>query len=135
MARTERSQRIYQVFKLINCEVEFRRHQINSDDLRLFKLCKTLHFLTHGLFDPTTLPISNIWDFKPKNPKIPNESNIKEAITKVGWEKVILEEISHVFLYKENENLIFMNNQSFEQLNVNIDSLKNKILYNQDNEI
>ena len=34
-------------------------------------------------------------------------------------EKVILEETPHIFLYKENENLIFMNNDTFEQLIIN----------------
>ena len=33
-------------------------------------------------------------------------------------EKVILEEVPHVFLYKENENLIFMNNNTFEQVSI-----------------
>ena len=33
-------------------------------------------------------------------------------------ERVILEENSFVFLYKEDENLIFMNNQTFEQINI-----------------
>ena len=34
-------------------------------------------------------------------------------------EKIILEEVPHVFLYKENENLIFMNNNTFEQISIN----------------
>ena len=34
-------------------------------------------------------------------------------------ERVILEESSFIFLYKEDENLIFMNNQTFEQVNIN----------------
>ena len=33
-------------------------------------------------------------------------------------ERVILEENSFVFLYREDENLIFMNNQTFEQINI-----------------
>lgn len=33
-------------------------------------------------------------------------------------ERVILEETPHVFLYKEQDNLIFMNNQNFEQINI-----------------
>ena len=33
-------------------------------------------------------------------------------------ERVILEENSFIFLYKEDENLIFMNNQTFEQINI-----------------
>ena len=38
-------------------------------------------------------------------------------------EKVILEETPHIFLYKENENLIFMNNDNFEQLSINVDMI------------
>jgi elongation factor P len=34
-------------------------------------------------------------------------------------ERVILEEIPHVFLYKENESLIFMNNKNFDQIIIN----------------
>jgi len=33
-------------------------------------------------------------------------------------ERVILEEVSHVFLYKENNNLVFMNNSTFDQINI-----------------
>ena len=47
-------------------------------------------------------------------------------------EKVILEEISYVFLYKENESLIFMNNQTFEQISVNIDMIGDQAAFLQD---
>ena len=33
-------------------------------------------------------------------------------------ERVILEEVPHVFLYKENNNLVFMNNNTFDQINI-----------------
>jgi len=33
-------------------------------------------------------------------------------------ERVILEEVPHVFLYKENINLVFMNNSTFDQINI-----------------
>ena len=33
-------------------------------------------------------------------------------------ERVILEEVPHVFLYKENNKLVFMNNSTFDQLNI-----------------
>ena len=33
-------------------------------------------------------------------------------------ERVILEEVPHVFLYKENNNLVFMNNSTFDQINI-----------------
>ena len=47
-------------------------------------------------------------------------------------EKVILEETPHIFLYKENENLIFMNNDTFEQLSINVDMLGDQSAFLQD---
>ena len=47
-------------------------------------------------------------------------------------EKVILEETPHIFLYKENENLIFMNNETFEQINISIDMIGEQYAFLQD---
>ena len=47
-------------------------------------------------------------------------------------EKVILEEAPHVFLYKENDNLIFMNNQTFEQIIVHIEMIGDQAAFLQD---
>ena len=47
-------------------------------------------------------------------------------------EKVILEEVSHVFLYKENEDLIFMNNKTFEQISVNKNMIGDQSAFLQD---
>ena len=47
-------------------------------------------------------------------------------------EKVILEETPYVFLYKENYSLIFMNNQTFEQISVNIDMIGDQGAFLQD---
>ena len=33
-------------------------------------------------------------------------------------ERVILEEVPHVFLYNEDNNLVFMNNSTFDQINI-----------------
>ena len=33
-------------------------------------------------------------------------------------ERVILEEVPHVFLYKDGNNLVFMNNNTFDQINI-----------------
>ncbi len=47
-------------------------------------------------------------------------------------EKVILEETPHVYLYQENNNLIFMNNQTFEQITVNKDMIGDQTAFLQD---
>lgn len=47
-------------------------------------------------------------------------------------EKVILEEIPHVFLYKENKNLIFMNNETFEQISIDFNLIGEQAAFLQD---
>jgi elongation factor P len=47
-------------------------------------------------------------------------------------ERVILEEIPHTFLYKENNNLIFMNNKTFEQISLNITMIGDQAAFLQD---
>ena len=64
---------------------------IDEEDERLFRLCDTLHFFTHGLFDPTTLPLAQLWNFKSPKPRIPDDQEIKIALTKIDWKKVIRE--------------------------------------------
>lgn len=80
--------------------------KINQEDLKLFKLCDTLHFLTKGLFDPTTLPLSNIWNFKAAVPEIPSEAKIQNALKKVGWKNVVVQDNS-VYLSETGMGLDF----------------------------
>lgn len=63
--------------------------EIDEEDERLFKLCDTLHFFTYGLFDPTTLPLAQLWNFKAEKPRIPEDVEIKMALTKIDWKKVV----------------------------------------------
>ncbi|MBC8348331.1 MAG: FAD:protein FMN transferase [Verrucomicrobia bacterium] len=79
---------------------------IDEEDIHLFDLCETLHFLTEGLFDPTTLPLSRLWDFKAENPQIPSKSAISEALSKIGWKKVHRENHS-IFLPETGMGLDF----------------------------
>lgn len=54
----------------------------------LLKLCDTLHFMTQGVLDPTTLPLLRLWDYKAANPRIPSPQEIAAARALVGWKKV-----------------------------------------------
>ncbi len=47
-------------------------------------------------------------------------------------EKVILEETPHIFLFQENENLIFMNNETFEQISIKINMIGEQSAFLQD---
>ena len=47
-------------------------------------------------------------------------------------ERVILEEIPHIFLYEENNSLIFMNNQTFEHVNISKNMIGDQSSFLQD---
>lgn len=54
----------------------------------LLKLCDTLHFMTQGVLDPTTLPLIRLWNYKAEPPRIPAAAEIAAARALVGWKKV-----------------------------------------------
>ena len=76
----------------INNSAGIQPVKITEEDYRLFNFCDTLHFLTKGIFDPTTLPLSKIWDFKSKNPTVPPKFIIEKTLSKIGWKKVVFDE-------------------------------------------
>lgn len=55
---------------------------------RIFELCEQLVFFTRGAFDPTALPLIQLWNWKADPPVIPSDSQIAAARELVGWEKV-----------------------------------------------
>jgi thiamine biosynthesis lipoprotein len=54
----------------------------------LFKLCDTLHFMTQGVLDPTTLPLHRLWDYRAAVPRLPAPDEVARARALVGWKKV-----------------------------------------------
>lgn len=61
---------------------------IDEETERIFKLCHEAHFITRGVFDPTALPLIQLWDWKANPPVIPSDEQIAEAKKRVGWMKV-----------------------------------------------
>jgi FAD:protein FMN transferase len=43
---------------------------------------------TDGVFDPTVGPLSLLWRFSGGDPRLPGETEISEALAKVGWKRV-----------------------------------------------
>ncbi|MBI4662531.1 MAG: FAD:protein FMN transferase [Verrucomicrobia bacterium] len=62
--------------------------KIDPETERIFALCHEAHFLTHGVFDPTALPLIELWDWRANLPAVPTEAEIEAARAKVGWAKV-----------------------------------------------
>ena len=55
----------------------------------LLTLCDTLHFMTQGVLDPTTLPLIRLWNYKAERPRVPLPVEIGAALALVGWKKVL----------------------------------------------
>ncbi len=57
---------------------------------------------TRGAFDPTVGPVSLLWQFSgDREPRLPKASEIKEALTKVGWQRVLIDEAAGTVLLPE----------------------------------
>ena len=55
---------------------------------RLFQLCQELFFFTRGSFDPTALPLIQLWNWKAQPPRVPDDDAIQAARDQVGWNKI-----------------------------------------------
>lgn len=62
--------------------------EIDPETERLFSLCHELFFFTRRVFDPTSLPLIKLWNWKAVPPVIPDDVAIKAARQLIGWEKV-----------------------------------------------
>jgi thiamine biosynthesis lipoprotein len=55
---------------------------------RLFQLCQELFFFTRGSFDPSALPLIQLWNWKQAPPMLPSATAIEAARELVGWGKI-----------------------------------------------
>ncbi len=62
--------------------------EIDEDLENMFQLCDWFHWVTHGLFDPTLLPLIRLWDYHAPHPVIPSNEAIAQAKALVGWRDV-----------------------------------------------
>ena len=62
--------------------------EIDAETERIFALCQELFFFTHRAFDPTSLPLLKLWDWKKQPHNIPSDDRIRAALELVGWNKV-----------------------------------------------
>jgi thiamine biosynthesis lipoprotein len=62
--------------------------EIDAEMEAILKLCDTLHFMTQGVLDPTSLPLLRLWNYKAEFPRLPSTAEIAAARAFVGWKKV-----------------------------------------------
>jgi len=57
---------------------------VDTDTERLFKWYNELFFVTQRAFDPTTLPLLRLWNWKSEPPRVPSEGEVAAARELVG---------------------------------------------------
>ena len=62
--------------------------EVDPETDALFNLCQEMIFFTRGVFDPTSLPLIRLWNWKANPPVVPEAAAIRAAQEKVGWRKL-----------------------------------------------
>src|SRR5262245_17162882 len=62
--------------------------EIDPATEQVFALCHEMHFFTRGVFDPTALPLIELWNWKAEPPVIPEDAAVEASLRLVGWRKV-----------------------------------------------
>lgn len=61
---------------------------VDPETDRLFSFCNELVFFTRGAFDPTSLPLIKLWNWKATQPTVPDKSAVDAALQLVGWKRI-----------------------------------------------
>ena len=78
--------------------------EVDAETDALFNLCHEMVFFTRGVFDPTSLPLMRLWNWKANPPTVPTDAAIAAARELVGWRKVQRRK-GGIFLPKEGMSL------------------------------
>lgn len=70
---------------------------IDEEAISLFGLCDHFHWATHGILDPTSLPLLALWDTHVEPASAPSDQQVQQARSRVGWKR-FQREGDHVFL-------------------------------------
>ena len=76
------------LISLVNAAAGKHWVDVDEETDRIFSLCGDLFFFTRGVFDPTSLPLIRLWNWKANPPSIPGEQAIQSAREVVGWQRV-----------------------------------------------
>lgn len=62
--------------------------EIDAEAESLFKLCDWYHWLTKGVFDPSTLPTQLLWDYHRPRAELPSDNDVKTAKALTNWRAI-----------------------------------------------
>ncbi len=65
--------------------------QVSEETLEVVEAAIEFSRLTHGAFDITVGPLIDLWKKAKKDEKVPTEKEIEEAVSLVGYQRIILE--------------------------------------------
>ncbi len=74
---------------------------VDCDLFALLQVCQDLHRETSGAFDITSGPLSRAWGFLQRAGRVPEASELDEALAHVGGEKVVLDEAAQTVEFSE----------------------------------
>jgi len=67
---------------------------VSKEVFDLIKTAVDISYKTNGAFDITLKPVSDLWDINSENPKVPKTEDIEAALSKTGFESIVLDEES-----------------------------------------
>ncbi len=62
--------------------------EVDPETEGILNLCQEMIFFTRGVFDPTALPLIQLWNWKAEAPVIPSDAAVQAARELVGWRKL-----------------------------------------------
>lgn len=86
---------------LLNRNAASRAVRVDGYLFDLLSLCKELHGETDGAFDITSGPLTRCWGFLKREGRLPSDSQIENAKSLVGSEKLLLDAASSTVQFKQ----------------------------------
>lgn len=74
------------VISRINAAAGGEPVEIDAETEQILAVCDHMHFMTGGVFDASSLPLIQLWNWK--KGVVPSEAEIQSALRLVGWRKV-----------------------------------------------
>ncbi len=83
---------------LLNQHAGIKAVAVNDEVYSLIRRCKEITVLTQGAFDITAAGLRKLYKFKRGNADFPNADQLKAALTRIGSEKIIMQDGNQVYL-------------------------------------
>jgi len=74
----------------------------DPDLLRCIQMALKYGRATDGAFDPTVGPLMKAYGFRPDDPRVPDEAALRDALDRVGWDKVEVIDVARAVRFKDS---------------------------------